>query len=43
MAPFLGALEYALEASIKYAKERVQFGRPIASFQAMQHKLQTSR
>jgi hypothetical protein len=39
MAPFLGALEYALEASIKYAKERVQFGRPIASFQAMQHKL----
>jgi len=39
MAPFLGGLEYALEACIKYSKERIQFGRPIASFQAIQHKL----
>lgn len=30
-----GAFEYALE----YAKEREQFGRPIGSFQATQHKL----
>ncbi len=39
LAPSLGGLEYALEVSIKYAKERVQFDRPIASFQAIQHKL----
>ena len=28
-----------LDASIEYAKQRVQFGRPIAEFQAIQHKL----
>jgi alkylation response protein AidB-like acyl-CoA dehydrogenase len=39
LAPALGGLEYALENSIRYAKERIQFGRPIASFQAIQHKL----
>ncbi|HPF44199.1 MAG TPA: acyl-CoA dehydrogenase family protein [Syntrophomonadaceae bacterium] len=38
-APFLGGIEYNLEQCIKYAKEREQFGRPIASFQAIQHKL----
>jgi alkylation response protein AidB-like acyl-CoA dehydrogenase len=29
----------ALEASLKYAKDRVQFGRPIGDFQAIQHML----
>ena len=29
----------AFEASLKYAKERVQFGKPIAEFQAVQHML----
>ncbi len=31
--------EYALELSIKYAKERVAFGKPIAKFQVTRHKL----
>jgi len=31
--------EYALELSIKYAKERVAFGKPIAGFQVTRHKL----
>jgi alkylation response protein AidB-like acyl-CoA dehydrogenase len=29
----------ALEAALRYAKERVQFGKPIAEFQAIQHML----
>jgi alkylation response protein AidB-like acyl-CoA dehydrogenase len=34
-----GALERILELSLEYARERVQFGRPIARFQAIQHSL----
>ena len=34
-----GALERTLEYSLHYANERVQFGRPIAKFQAIQHML----
>jgi len=35
----LGIAEGALEASLKYAKERKQFGKPISDFQAIQFKL----
>jgi len=35
----LGSQRSCLELSLKYAKERVQFGKPIASFQAIQEKL----
>jgi len=35
----LGIAEAAFSESIKYSKERVQFGRPIASFQLIQQKL----
>jgi alkylation response protein AidB-like acyl-CoA dehydrogenase len=33
----LGAAAQALEMSVAYVKERVQFGRPLGSFQAVQH------
>lgn len=35
----LGLAQAAFEHSVKYARERVQFGRPIASFQLIQSKL----
>jgi len=35
----LGAAEHVLEMTTAYAKERVQFGRPIGSFQAIKHRL----
>jgi alkylation response protein AidB-like acyl-CoA dehydrogenase len=35
----LGMIERCLELSVKYAKERVQFGRPIGEFQLIQDKL----
>ena len=34
-----GALQGALDLSVKYSQERIQFGRPIAKFQAVQHML----
>jgi alkylation response protein AidB-like acyl-CoA dehydrogenase len=38
-AELLGVAERALEESVAYAKVRKQFGRPIGSFQAVQHSL----
>nr|HET6904052.1 acyl-CoA dehydrogenase family protein [Ktedonobacteraceae bacterium] len=35
----IGGLEAALEVSMKYAKEREQFGQPIANFQLIQAKI----
>ena len=35
----VGALESALEQSVRYANERVQFGKPIGSNQAIQQQL----
>ena len=38
-AELVGGAEACLEASIAYAKERVQFGRQIGSFQSIKHQL----
>lgn len=38
-AEILGAYQAVLEMTSAYAKERIQFDRPIGSFQALQHKL----
>jgi alkylation response protein AidB-like acyl-CoA dehydrogenase len=38
-AEMLGGAQFVLEMANSYAKERVQFDKPIGSFQAIQHKL----
>ena len=38
-AELLGGSQAMLDASVAYAKERVQFDRPIGSFQAVKHRL----
>ena len=38
-AQALGIAQGAFDAAVKYSRERVQFGQPISSFQAIQHML----
>ena len=37
-AEMVGAAQQVLEMTVAYAKQRVQFGRPIGSYQAIQHR-----
>ncbi|HST21982.1 MAG TPA: acyl-CoA dehydrogenase family protein [Blastocatellia bacterium] len=39
IAPIIGSMEFMLESCTAYARDRRQFGRPIAEFQAIQRKL----
>ena len=39
MGGAIGGMQATLDASVRYAKERVQFGKPIAHHQAVAHKL----
>lgn len=41
IAAMAGAMESAFDITRRYAMDRVQFGRPIAAFQAVQHHLAT--
>jgi alkylation response protein AidB-like acyl-CoA dehydrogenase len=42
-AEMLGTARWLFETTLAYAKVRVQFGKPIGSFQAVQHKLANMR
>jgi alkylation response protein AidB-like acyl-CoA dehydrogenase len=42
-AEMLGTARWIFDTTLAYAKERVQFDRPIGSFQAVQHKLADMR
>ena len=39
LAQFVGGVQFIIDRCTRYAQERYQFGRPIAEFQAVRHKL----
>ena len=38
-AESVGAMQAALDATVEYTKQRVQFGQTLSSFQALQHRM----
>jgi hypothetical protein len=39
LAPYVGGMMFMIDQCARYATDRVQFGKPIKTFQAIQHKL----